>query len=338
MTSHSLLEGALRLPALRWRSFAGPADYPKMVAVLLGSKAADGIEDTDTLEGVSERYTQLSNCDAATDMVMLETDGQLVGYGRTFWEREAKGDTWLYNHSAYLLPDWRRRGVGGAMLRWLEQRAEAVSLEHAHPRQARRFFQVFCAETEMGKAALLQQAGYSPVRHFYLMVRSNLENIPAIELPGGLEVRPVRTSQLRDIWEANVEAFSDHWGEPEHTEAEYQSWLKNGEFQPEIWKVAWDAGANQVAGMVLGYIDHEQNARQQRRRGWSENICVRRRWRKRGLARALIVQNLRELKARGMTEAALGVDTENLTGALRVYESMGFRAVRKDALWRKQMS
>ena len=89
--------------------------------------------------------------------------------------------------------------------------------------------------------------------------------------------------------------------------------------------------------MVLGFIDHEQNKRQRRRRGWTENICVRRPWRKRGLAHALIAENLRELNARGMTEAALGVDTESLTGALRVYESMGFRAVRRDAVWRKPM-
>jgi mycothiol synthase len=319
------------------RPFAGLTDYPKMLAVLNGSKTADGIEDADTLEGLTERYTQLSHCDLATDMVMVENSGQLVGYGRTSWEKETGADTWLYNHAAYLLPAWRRRGVGGAMLRWLEGRAAEVSLERAHPRQATRWHQVYCVETATSKAALLERAGYSPVRHFYEMARADLEDIPAYPLPAGLEVRPVRESHLRAIWEANVEAFRDHWSEPEHPEAEYQGWLKNGEFQPEIWKVAWDAGSNEVAGMVLGYIDREQNKRHNRRRGWTENICVRRPWRKRGLARALIAENLRELKSRGMTEAALGVDAESLTGALRVYESMGFRAVRKDAVWRKTM-
>jgi mycothiol synthase len=323
--------------SVTFRPFQGPSDYPKMLAVLHGSKAADAIEDADTLDGLTERYAQMSNCRPATDMVMVESDGQLVGYGRTFWNKEANADTWLYDHMAYLLPDWRRRGVGGAMLRWLEQRASAVSLEQGHPRQAARCFQVFCRETETGKAALLEHAGYSPVRYFYMMVRPDLGEIPACPLPPGLEVRPVHTSQLHAIWEANVEAFRDHWSEPEHPETEYQGWLRNGEFQPEVWKVAWDAGSNEVAGMVLGYIDHEQNKRQRRRRGWTENICVRRPWRKRGLAHALIAENLRELKARGMTEAALGVDSESLTGALRVYESMGFRAVRRDAVWRKPM-
>ena len=38
-----------------------------------------------------------------------------------------------------------------------------------------------------------------------------------------------------------------------------------------------------------------------------------------------------------MTEAALGLDSESLTGALRVYESLGFRSARRDSVWRKAM-
>ena len=332
-----MLRAAAGAQQVTLRAFRGPADFPQMLAVLRGSKAADSVEDADTLEGLAARYAQLGNCDPAADLVMLEHSGQLVGYGRTYWSKVANADTWLYDHMAYLLPEWRRRGLGAEMLRWLEQRAVAVSLEQGHPRAAARFWQVFCHETETGKAVLLERAGYAPVRYFYKMVRPDLENIPACPLPLGLELRPVRASQLRVIWEANVEAFRDHWSEQEHGEADYQSWLTNGEYQPEIWKVAWEAATNQVAGMVLGYIDYEQNKQQRRKRGWTENICVRRPWRQRGLARALMAANLRELRARGMTEAALGVDTESLTGALRVYQSMGFQPVRRNSVWRKAM-
>jgi mycothiol synthase len=120
-------------------------------------------------------------------------------------------------------------------------------------------------------------------------------------------------------------------------EEDYQKWLGEDEFQPDIWKVAWDVETNQVAGMVLGFILAEQNAKFHRRRGWTEDICVRRPWRRRGLARALIADSLRELRARGMTEAALGVDTENQTGALRLYESLGFRVVKRNTIYRKLM-
>jgi ribosomal protein S18 acetylase RimI-like enzyme len=87
--------------------------------------------------------------------------------------------------------------------------------------------------------------------------------------------------------------------------------------------------------MVLSFIDEQQNAEYNRKRGWTENICVRRPWRKRGLARSLIVQSLWAIKERGMTEAALGVDTENPNGALRLYESVGFRPVKRWTTYRK---
>jgi mycothiol synthase len=321
---------------ITWRAFRGAADYPQMLAVLQGSKAADAVEDADTLEGLAARYAQLANCDPARDMIMLEQHGRLVGYGRTAWSKEVNADVWLYDHMAYLLPAWRRQGLGNAMLGWLEQRAKAAADELGHPRGAR-LWQTFCRGTEQAKQALLERAGYAPARTFYLMLRPSLGEIPACPLPAGLELRPVRAHHLRAIWEAHVEAFRDHWSQAEATEADFQEWLTSGEFQPEIWKVAWDRESNQVAGMVLGYINHEQNKRQGRRRGWTENIGVRRPWRRRGLARALMAANLRELKARGMTEAALGVDSESLTGALRVYESMGFQAVRRDSVWRKPM-
>lgn len=55
------------------------------------------------------------------------------------------------------------------------------------------------------------------------------------------------------------------------------------------------------------------------------------------MARALIARSFEVLKKQGMTEAALGVDTESPTGALRLYEGMGFRPVKRVSLYRKLM-
>ena len=53
-------------------------------------------------------------------------------------------------------------------------------------------------------------------------------------------------------------------------------------------------------------------------------MSVRRPWRRRGLASALILSACVALRERGMTEAALGVDSESLSGALGMYERLGF--------------
>src|SRR5713101_4932166 len=119
------LAGAPAIPGLRFRRFQGAADLPKMLEVSIGSRAADGIEYADTLEGLTARYTHLSNCDPQRDVLMVEADGQLIGFGRTYWQTEASGDVWRHNLAAWLVPAWRRRGVGRAMLHWLEQRASA---------------------------------------------------------------------------------------------------------------------------------------------------------------------------------------------------------------------
>jgi ribosomal protein S18 acetylase RimI-like enzyme len=75
----------------------------------------------------------------------------------------------------------------------------------------------------------------------------------------------------------------------------------------------------------------------QRKRGYTEGICTLRPWRKLGLARSLLVQSMQMFKEMGMTETALSVDLENLSGALRLYESVGYRKVKQQINYRKPL-
>jgi mycothiol synthase len=89
--------------------------------------------------------------------------------------------------------------------------------------------------------------------------------------------------------------------------------------------------------MVLNFIDKDQNEMYGRKRGYTENICVRRAWRKQGVAKALIAMSLKVLKERGMTEAGLGVDAENTSGALSLYKYMGYQEVKRMTIYRKEI-
>ena len=199
-------------------------------------------------------------------------------------------------------------------------------------------FQGFAEQHEVGLATLLTQEGYQPVRYFYQMVRPSLDDIPDFPLPAGIEVRPALPEHYRAIWNAGVEAFQDHWGFAPPADEDYQGWLGNKTlFQPHLWQVAWDVATDQIAGQVRTFIDAAQNEKYQRQRGWTEDISVRRPWRRRGLARALIVRSLRVQKEQGMTESALGADSENLSGATRVYEDCGFRVVKRNTAYRKPL-
>lgn len=320
-------------PEVRLRTFAGPSDLPGMLAVIEASKQADKIERNDSIESLTNYYAHLNNCDPYRDMVLAEVEGKLVGYSRAWWTLLHDG-TRTYTSFGLLAPAWRRKGVGTAMLHRLQARMRAIAAEQ--PGDGPRFFEGFAEDSAVGSEALFLAEGYTPVRYSFEMVRPSLDAIPEATLPAGLAVRPVRPEHYRAIWEAADEAFRDHWGSWPASEADYQGWLNDPViFTPELWQVAWDG--EQVAGQVRSFISDGENVEYGRKRGYIDSISVRRPWRRRGLAEALILRSLKLLRERGMEEAALGVDAENLSGALRLYERSGFRVVKRSTLFRKPL-
>lgn len=330
------LPDAPPISGLKFRHFRGESDYPQMVAAIAASADADQVERATTLEDVANTYNHLTNSDPYQDMIFAEINGQVIGYSRGWWFIEGEDGPYLYAIVGFLVPDFRRKGIGQLMVGWMEDRLRAISA--GHPPERSKFYQVFVSDSETGLVNLLEKKGYQAIRYFYEMVRPSLDDIPDFPLPAGLEVRPVLPEHYRLLWDAADEAFRDHWGYAHLTEEDYQAWLNNSrEFQPHLFQVAWDIESNQVAGQVQTFIDHLENEKYQRKRGYTEGISVRRTWRRRGLARALIARSLQVQKEAGMTESALGVDSENLSGATRIYEECGFRVVKRSAAYRKEL-
>ena len=184
-------------------------------------------------------------------------------------------------------------------------------------------FSVLVGSEAIGARAMFERDGYRPHRWAYDMVRPSLDDIPDVELPAGIDWRPVTDENALQVGFAFDEAMHDHPGWAPLTEEQLLASRSHPLFgQIDVWQVAWD-GDEVVAG-VLGFINHTENEAMGRTRGYTEAIFTRRPWRKRGIAAALIARNLRLLRERGMTEAALSVDTENPSGALALYRRMGF--------------
>jgi GNAT superfamily N-acetyltransferase len=330
---HIHIADAPNITGLVFRHFRGAEDYPKMVAVIAASADADKIERVDTVEDVANAYSHLTNSDPSQDMIFAEINDEVIAYSRGFWFQEENGPR-IYGSVGFLAPAWRRKGIGSTMLRWVENRVQKIADSHGMMETG--VLQNFADSENVGLAAMLEQNDYKPIRYGVQMVRPDLENIPDFPMPDGLEVRPALPEHYRLIWDASNEAFRDHWGYAEATEEDYKQWLENKViFKPEIWQIAWDKDTNEVAGQVRTFINNAENEKYNRKRGYTEFISVRRPWRKRGLARALIVRSLRLQKERGMTESALGADSENISGAIRIYEECGFRVTKQSAIYRK---
>jgi mycothiol synthase len=320
------------LPGVAFRGFAGEEDFPAMRATKNTAEAADGGDQPVSLEDFAHTYRHLDNCDPATDVVIAEIDGEMVAYGRVQWWEEYGGAR-RYQPFCFVLPEARGRGIGAAMLAHNEARLREIAA--GHPAEGERTLEVFHGDKERGAAALYVAAGYEPVLHGADMVRPDLEDIPEAPLPEGLVVRTPREDEMRKVWEADQEAFRDHLGAAPPGESDYDGFLSFPYNDPTLWRIAWDGG--EVAGQVRSYINGPENEAMGRRRGYTESISVRRPYRRRGLARALIVQSLHAVKERGMEQAALGVLTENLHGAFRLYESCGFRVVHSWTTLRKPL-
>ncbi len=327
------------VPGLVFRSFQGEGDYPKMLAVILGCSTVDGIERADTLEDMTNNYAHLHHCDPYQDLLLAEVAGEVVGYTRCWWEVEGSG-MWIGFLFGYVLPEWRHKGIGSTFLRFTEGRLEGIARKQKEsgdlPADAACFFTSEVHGGEVDRVRLVERAGYQTVRYAFEMVRPDLENIPDLNLPKGVEVREVRPEHLRQIWEASNEAFRDHWGYIPDPWESFEGFIQSPDYDPSLLRVAWQG--DQVVGMVLSFIDKDQNEKFGRKRGYTENICVRRAWRKQGVAKALIALSLKALKERGMSEASLGVDAENISGALQLYQHMGYQVTKRMAIYRKQIN
>ena len=317
---------------LNFRHFQGESDYSQIAAVLIASEAADQVERDVTADDIANSYQHLSNCDPYKDIIISEVFGKIIGYARGWWEDETFTGR-LYKHNGFLIPEWRRKGIGHAMLLWMENRLRDIAA--SLPSGTENFLEVSASQFQKGTTTMLERSAYQSVRYFYEMVRPTLDDIFEFPLPDGLEIRPVNPENYPAIWKSVDETSQDEWGYKKPTDDDYQEWLTSPHFQPHLWQVAWDTVSNQVVGHVLTFIDDGENKQCNRNRGYTEGIGVDRFWRRRGLARSLISGSLQIQKASGMTESALAADSDSTSNVIRLYESCGFQIVKRDTIYRK---
>jgi ribosomal protein S18 acetylase RimI-like enzyme len=326
------LENASEIPGLTLRGYRSEEDLPGMLETWKAAMKSDGLDAAETLEEMIYNYNHLERCDVYKDLVIAEFEGEIIAYGRTWWDAEPKGDH-LYGFFVNLRPEWRGKGVGTQMAERLISRAREIAEEH--PADAPKFLQSWSEDRQVWQNGLLEKLGLAPVRFIFEMTRSCSKPVEVLPLPEGIELRPITPDLMRAVFDAETEAFRDHWGFVEPTEKSYQAWLNWPLQAPELWKVAFDG--DQVVGMVRNFINHKHNQEANRKRGYTENISVRRPWRRQGIARALLSQSIQMFIEMGMEETFLGVDTENPSGAMALYTDVGYEKTHAIGVYRRPL-
>jgi len=319
---------------LQFRHYRGEDDLPGMLRVYSAAHEADGIEEVTSLEQLRLNYENLVNCDPARDIVLAEVDGELVAYARVFWNDLVEGGR-SYENFGFVHPKWRRKGIGDALHRHNEARLREIAAAHADV--SPKWFGSEGPDTDAGNTALLAGDGYTPARYFYDMVAPTLDGIEPLPMPQGIELRPVKCDQYRTIWLGAEEAFRDHWGQAEQVEADWERFVADPDNKdPELWRIGW--AGDEVAGVVITTVPAEENELHGRARVYVASVAVRRPWRRRGLARALMTSSLVAAREAGFTSANLGVDTDSPTGATTLYESLGFIPDKTFTAYRKPLA
>ena len=321
-----------QLDGVGFRTFERRDDYEHFARIITACAKGEGDDRVETPEGIASGYDHLERCDPSRDLLVAEVDGRPVAYSRVFWDDEPGGPR-VYKQVCFLDPEYGGRGIGSELFAWNQARLREIAAEQDDGPE--KLLEAWANDRNVAATALIRGGGYESITYMAEMVRPTVDDLPDHPLPEGLEIRPVTDDKVREIWEADIEAFRDHWGFVEQSESDYQRFIEFPYHDPTLWKIAWDDEG--VAGQVKSFIDTAQNEEHGRQRGWTEAIATSRRWRRRGVAKALIVESIRELAARGMTEVALGVHTENPNGAYDLYAGLGYEVVTTWTTYRKPL-
>ena len=320
------------IKGVSFRHVRGKSDYAAIADIVNRSWKADLFVGVSTGDDIARDLGAPVGFSVEKDAYVVELHDKPVGFSRILWA-DRLGEVRSYIHAACLVPEARIRGLRQAMFRIDEARIIAKAAHHK--RKCEKYFETEANSKRNDWNSLALRNGYVAYRHVFEMVRPDFNNIPVAKLPESLEVRSVRKTDERTVWRATREAFKD---EPNYRAQTWSDsnlkWFSGSRWwTPKIWQIAWDG--EEVAGGVMNMIDEEENKTFNRNWGYSFVIFTRKPWRRKGIAAALIARSLRVLEAQGVENAALAVDTENPTGALRLYKKMGYKVHSQYSFYRK---
>jgi ribosomal protein S18 acetylase RimI-like enzyme len=266
--------------------------------------------------------------------VLIDRDGTVVGWGGLEPPAEpyvnAEGWATVALGASADAETWR------LLLAWIEARArEATSEADAGLRTC---LTLWALERDAERRDAYERAAFLPVRAMHRL-RVDLAAAPEEPAwPDGLTLTALDPERhMRPLAAASREAFAAHWGHVplsvEEEEEMWRGWLRsNAEgIDPTMSTLAW------VGDDVVGYSLGRWHLPLDRSRGVVASLAVRSAWRQRGLGSALLRSALGKLRDRGCATAELMVDSGNATGALRLYERVGFRAFRTQLVYEKEL-
>jgi len=281
------------------------------------SRSVIGRDEITDADGIRSEWLS-PNFDPAQDICLVfAPNEQLAGYIEVWTTSKIPVHPWVWGR---VDPDYEDKGVGSWMMHWAEQRAMRV-LPNV-PGELRFAPRVGTYREAEKPKKLFEDFGYHHIRSSYHMLIEMDAPVPEAVFPDGIALRTYNSEKDAEaIYLAMEDSFRDHFGFVEEPLEEglkrfKHFWLGEGS-DTSLLFMAMDG--DQIAGINLcrphSFDDPDM--------GWVGTLGVRRQYRKHGLGLALLRHSFNEFYRRGLRKVGLGVDAQNLTGALRLYENAG---------------
>ena len=256
--------------------------------------------------------------DLPNDGRLAVADKKIVGFCQVL-RRPGESD----HARAFLVggvdPEYRRRGIGRSLLSWEMERGTQV-LRRDSP-NVPRFLRTFAFDFEKDAIDLYERHGLTPIRYFAELIRPLGE--PVAERPvAGIDIVAWEEARSEDARLLMNLAFRDHWGSTPRDRAAWDHLTRGTGTRLDLSYLAM-AGDRLVGVTVNAHYPSDQEITG-RRDGWINHLGTHPEFRKRGIASALIERSCAHFQEAGFDHAMIGVDSDSLTGAYRLYESLGF--------------
>ena len=286
-------------------------DVEAVTEMLIATDLADtGVSESD-VDLIRDQWSSPGFEPTEDAWVVTDPNGSVVAYANVSPDGEGKLKSWGDVHH-----DHRGRGLGAALL----DRMEARASERLRGIPAA-VLHTAVNDADAAAAALVRSREFEHVRTFrHLQI--DLDGSPRDpgEPPSGIEIHGIEPERdLRRIHAIFVEAFSGEWG---YRPIPFEEWIgmevETPSYDPRLWLLATDG--DEAVGALSGVVWGD--------RGWVGELGVRALWRGRGIASALLRRAIATFASRALPRVMLNVDSENTTGAVRLYEGVGMHTLR----------
>lgn len=275
-----------------------------------------------------------------TDIQLVTSpEGAIIGYAEVWDTPNPPVHPWVWwcTHPAYL-----GNGVSTYLLRWAEERARKAI--QRCPEDSRVAFRSGADSVVEPAKCTMEEHGMVNIRHsFHMQIEMDAPPQDPVWPEGiKLKVFDLEYDDPEAVYRADVEAFRDHFGFVESPFEEgferFMHFMTDEEaYAPGLWFLATANTAPGGGTQIVGICLNRKHSYEDPEVGWVSTLGVLRPWRQRGIGLALLLHSFGEFYRRGYHKVGLGVDGENLTGALNLYKKAGMYVHRQFDLYEKEL-